>query len=49
MKEPMCPSCEAELCLSGEEEDGDCVFCPYCGNELRLKRVQIRSQLPSTA
>ncbi len=38
MKEPTCPSCEVELYMTGEEEDGDFVFCPYCGNELRLKR-----------
>ena len=38
MKDPICPICQAEVPLSGEESHGDSIYCTYCEMELRLKR-----------
>jgi hypothetical protein len=39
MNSPVCPICQAEVPLSGEERPGDAVYCSYCEIELRLKRT----------
>jgi hypothetical protein len=31
-----CPVCNADLCLAGDEQAGDEVFCTYCGAPCRL-------------
>jgi uncharacterized Zn-finger protein len=41
---PSCPLCDAELVLSGDEEPGDEVFCPYCGAPVRLPRHPDREE-----
>ncbi len=35
-----CPLCAVEVPLSGDEEVGDQVFCPYCQSPLQLKKTK---------
>ncbi|HBO84549.1 MAG TPA: sulfonate ABC transporter [Deltaproteobacteria bacterium] len=33
-----CPTCDAEMPLTGDEKTGEEVYCPYCQTPLKLKR-----------
>jgi len=35
-QEPSCPTCDADIPLSGDEAPGDEIFCPYCRAPLTL-------------
>lgn len=37
MKDPLCPTCDAELFPEGTDESATFVFCHYCGSPLRVK------------
>jgi uncharacterized Zn-finger protein len=38
-RETICPYCEAEIPLEGDEKKGDEVYCSYCEMKLRLERI----------
>jgi hypothetical protein len=38
-KDTQCQSCDADVLLEGDEEDGEVVFCGYCSAPYRVKRV----------
>jgi uncharacterized Zn-finger protein len=38
-RETICPYCEAEIPLEGDEKRGDEVYCSYCEMKLRLERI----------
>ena len=37
-REVMCPYCEAEIPLEGDERVGEEIYCSYCQMKLRLGR-----------
>ena len=37
-REVMCPYCEAEIPLEGDERVGEEIYCSYCQMKLRLER-----------
>lgn len=38
-RETICPYCEAEIPLDGDEKRGDEIFCSYCEMRLKLERI----------
>jgi hypothetical protein len=34
--DPSCPICSADIPLSGDEREGDEIYCTYCGAPCRL-------------
>jgi hypothetical protein len=38
--ELICPICEAEIPLDGDEESGDLVMCSYCKMTLKMLRTK---------
>ncbi len=37
-REVICPFCEAEIPLDGDEKEGEDVYCSYCHMKLRLEK-----------
>ena len=37
MNDPICPVCDSDVPLDSDAQNGEEVFCPYCGSVLRLK------------
>ncbi len=37
--ETICPFCEAEIPLEGNEKEGDEIYCSYCQMKLRLHMI----------
>jgi uncharacterized Zn-finger protein len=37
--ETICPYCEAEIPLEGDEKEGDEIYCSYCQMRLKLTRI----------
>lgn len=35
-----CPTCDAEVPLSGDEKVGEQTFCPYCHTPLALRKTK---------
>ncbi len=38
-KEALCPACDAEILLDGNEKQGDEVFCSYCNVPFRVTKA----------
>jgi primosomal protein N' len=38
-REIECPICDADVTLSGDEENGDEVFCGYCGAPIKIVKI----------
>jgi hypothetical protein len=41
-KELLCPVCEAEIPLDGDEKSGDLIMCSYC--QMTLKMVKAKDK-----
>ncbi len=39
MQEIVCPVCNADLPLTGDEDQGDSVFCPFCNSPLKITSI----------
>jgi hypothetical protein len=46
-KETICPYCEAEIPLEGDEKEGDEIYCSYC--QMMLKLASIDGTLEAVA
>ena len=38
-QEAICPYCEAEIPLEGNEREGQEVYCSYCQMKLKLEKI----------
>ena len=39
MRDGVCPICDADVPMSGDERTGDVVYCAYCEAPLRLAKL----------
>lgn len=39
MRDGVCPICDADVPMSGDERAGDVVYCTYCEVPLRLTKL----------
>jgi hypothetical protein len=44
VRDGVCPLCDADVPLSGDERTGDVVYCTYCEAPLRLARLSADQQ-----